>query len=302
MTCAEANQIDLAEYLYSLGYQPEKIRNNNYWYQSPLRDEKTPSFKVNRTLNACYDFGLGQGGNLVDFGILYHHCNVPALLKKLPEIFSFHPQQTLTVQQPLPNTQRPNEALEPAIKVIAARPLKNPSLCRYLDDRKIPFEIAKKYCKEVDFELNGKQYFAIGFENKSAGFELRNRLFKGSSSPKDVTLINYPDCKNITVFEGFFSFLSYQTLQQKNDPLTNFLILNSLSFFEKSRLIMEEYRKINLYLDRDQAGLKHSQNALKWDMKYIDRSHLYKKHKDLNDYLLYWSQQQKQVQRFGRHL
>ncbi len=159
--------------------------------------------------------------------------------------------------------------------MIAARPLTNPSLCRYLNERKIPFEIAKKYCKEVEFELNGKQYFAIGFENKSGGFELRNRLFKGSSSPKDVTLINYPDCKNIAVFEGFFSFLSYQTLQQKNNPLTNFLILNSLSLFEKSRSIMEEHGKINLYLDRDQAGLKQTQNALKWDTKYVDRSHLY---------------------------
>ncbi len=58
MTCAEANQIDLANYLYSLGIQPQKIRNNDYWYQSPLRDEKTPSFKVNRTLNAWYDFGF----------------------------------------------------------------------------------------------------------------------------------------------------------------------------------------------------------------------------------------------------
>ncbi len=56
--------MDMVEYLQKLGYQPQKIRNNDYWYLSPLRDEKTASFKVNRKLNAWYDFGLGQGGNI----------------------------------------------------------------------------------------------------------------------------------------------------------------------------------------------------------------------------------------------
>ena len=42
---------------------------------------------------------------------------------------------------------------------------------------------------------------------------------------------------------------------------------------------MEEQRKIELYLDTDQAELKQTQNALKWDIKYADASHLYKEHK-----------------------
>jgi hypothetical protein len=46
MNCDEANQIDLVDYLYSLGYQPEKIKNHDYWYLSPLREEKEASFKV----------------------------------------------------------------------------------------------------------------------------------------------------------------------------------------------------------------------------------------------------------------
>ncbi len=162
--------------------------------------------------------------------------------------------------------------------MIAAKPITHPALCRYLDARKIPLEIAKKYCKEVDFELYNKKYFAIGFENNSGGFELRNEYFKGSSSPKNVTIIDHPESKNIAVFEGFFSFLSYQTLHQKNDAhslikltegQTNFLVLNSLSFFEKSRNLMEEKQKVYLYLDRDEAGIKHTKQALKWSTKYI---------------------------------
>ena len=297
----EVKQIDMVEYLEQLGYQPQKISNNDYWYLSPLREEKEPSFKVNRKLNLWYDHGLGKGGSIIDFGILYHQCSIPEFIQKLSQPFSFH-RQTLTVQQPHTNTQIQQEALEPKIKVIAAKPLTNPVLCRYLSERKVPLEIAKKYCKEVHFELNGRQNFAIGFENKSGGFELRNSVFKGSSSPKDVTQIQVSQAKKIAVFEGFFSFLSYQTIHQKSAArLTNFLVLNSLSFFKKSRQLMEENQKINLYLDRDAAGITCTQNALKWDIKYIDKSNLYKNHKDLNDYLIHKSPKIKQGQRLGRH-
>ena len=66
-----------------IGHEPEKILRNSYWYISPLRDEKTPSFKVNRTMNHWYDFAEGKGGNLVDFGTLYHQCSVSDFLQKL---------------------------------------------------------------------------------------------------------------------------------------------------------------------------------------------------------------------------
>jgi hypothetical protein len=224
------------------------------------------------------------------------------LLQKLQDIFSFH-KQTLTVQQPQANTQNHSEALEPTIKVIAAKPLTHPSLCHYLEDRKIPLEIGKKYCKEVEFKMYNKEYFAIGFENKSGGFELRNEHFKGSSSPKDVTLIEHNNSNNIAVFEGFFCFLSYQTHHQINpSQLTNFLVLNSLSFFEKSRETMEQHQQIHLHLDRDEAGLEHTNEALKWSEKYIDQSYLYKHCKDLNEYVAQQSQHLKQSQRLGRHL
>jgi hypothetical protein len=41
------------------------------------------------------------------------------------------------------------------------------------------------------------------------------------------------------------------------------------------------------------------QNALSWSKKYLDQSHLYQHHKDLNDYLVYQGNQQKQSQKMG---
>ena len=170
----EARQLDIVEYLEKLGHHPQKISNNDYWYLSPLRDEKEPSFKVHRKLNVWYDHGLGTGGNMIDLAILYHNCSFKEVIDKLHEIFSFH-LPTPTFQQHYSSTQiQRDNALEPAIKVIAAKPITHPALCRYLDARKIPLEIAKKYCKEIDFELHNRRYFAIGFENKSGGFECVN--------------------------------------------------------------------------------------------------------------------------------
>ncbi len=124
----EIRQMDMVDYLQRLGYKPQKIRNNDYWYLSPLRDEREPSFNVNRKLNLWYDHALGKGGSLIDFGVLYHKCTVSELIKKLDENFSFH-QPKQTVQQPQTNTQNQQEAFDPKIKVIAAKPLTNPILC-----------------------------------------------------------------------------------------------------------------------------------------------------------------------------
>ena len=101
-----------------------------------------------------------------------------------------------------------------------------------------------------------KIYIAIGFKNNAGGYELRNEYFKGSSSPKYVTYLDNKANK-ISVFEGFFDFISYQSIIKTSEQeLTNFLVLNSLSFFERSLLLMEKHESIHLYLDQDEAGRK----------------------------------------------
>jgi len=45
LMCAEAKQIDLVDYLASLGHQPQKIRNEDYWYLSRYGMKKHHSSK-----------------------------------------------------------------------------------------------------------------------------------------------------------------------------------------------------------------------------------------------------------------
>jgi hypothetical protein len=248
---ATAKQIDLVDYRSSLGYQPQKIRNNDYWYLSPLREEKTASFKVHRKLNVWYDFGVVKGGTLVHFGVQYFNCSASEFLNRISGNnfinFSFH--------QPVIAGEKKDKS-ESKIVIVSEHSLTAKPLLEYLEKRRIPMAIADRFCREIEFSLYGKKQSAIGFKNDSKGYELRSGNFKGSTSPKGITTID-SNAIHITVFEGFFNFLSWQVLLLKNNEeqlqrltkiQTDFLILNSLSFFDKMRQKMEKHSVVNLFL------------------------------------------------------
>lgn len=287
LSISEAKEMDMVYYLSSLGCEPSKVRNNDYWYLSPLREEKTPSFKINRKLNRWYDHGLGKGGNLIDFAILYHECTFGELLEKLANNLSF--------QKPIAYQQKTEVETESRIKVLENFTLTSLALLRYLNQRRIPMEIADQYCHEVRYEINGKIYYGIGFKNDSGGYEIRNPYFKASSSPKGVTTFDNGADEAI-VFEGFMDFLSFKAIHQ-NEPEDkfDFVVLNSLSFFENARPFMEKHQSIRLYLDTDTAGQNYSRYALSLSDKYKDESSLYQNHKDFNDWVVNFGKSQKRI-------
>lgn len=223
----EVKNTDMVDYLSTLGFKPAKVTSNDYWYLSPFRQETIPSFKVNRNMNRWYDFGDGKGGNIIDFGILYYNCSAKELLVKFNKSLSFQQQN---IQ---PNKE---DGQEKKNKVITEKKISFFVLISYLHKRRIQVDIVNKFCKEIDYELYRKNYYAIGFKNDADSYELRNEKFKAGGSSKGITLIKNGAIK-LTVFEVFFNFLSYQAIHQKQEqPNTIFLILNSTSFFKKNCL------------------------------------------------------------------
>jgi len=289
LSVSEAKEIDIVHFLADLGYEPSKIRNNDYWYFSPLRDEKTPSFKVNRKLNRWYDHGLGKGGNLVDFSILYHGCSVSEFLQNLSgNLFLQKPSLQQSITRPEPENQ---------IKILGDFILSSTALLRYLQQRRIPIDIADRYCREVRYELNGKVYYGIGFKNDLGGFEIRNPYFKASSSPKGITTIDN-SAGEVIVFEGFTDFLSFKAIHQQDpEDRFDFVVLNSVSFFETARPFLENHNTIRLYLDRDPTGQNCSRYALSLSSKYKDESSLYQNHKDFNDWIVNFGKPQRKHQK-----
>ena len=280
LSVREAKEIDMVHFLAGLGYEPSGIHNYDYWYHSPFRDERTPSFKVNRRLNRWYDHGLGKGGNLVDFAILYHGCTVAELLQHLRGNFSFHqPVSWQSVAQHEPEKQ---------LQIVGDFALSSGTLLRYLQQRRIPVEIADRYCREVRYRLRGKIYYGIGFRNDLGGFEIRNPYFKAGSSPKGITIFDN-GADEVIVFEGFMDFLSFRAVH-KSDPEDRFdvVVLNSVSFFETARPFMEKHKLVRLYLDRDTTGQNCSRHALSLGTRYKDESNLYQNYKDFNDWIMHF--------------
>ncbi|MDB5276142.1 MAG: primase [Ferruginibacter sp.] len=279
LTCLQVKAMDIVEYLKASGYEPQKIKGQDYWYLSPLRKEKKASFKVNRRLNRWYDHGIGKGGNLVDFAVEYYSCSINELLQRLECNFSFHQPNALS-------TDTGKISGEPVIQILKTKPIHSPALLQYIKSRNIPIILADKYCREIDYKLNDKIYYSIGFLNDAGGYEMRNAFCKNSGAPKAVTTIKN-GAKKIAVFEGFFDFLSFVfLLQNYSETEWDFCILNSLSFFEKSRSFLEQYEAIHLFLDNDVAGQNCSRSVTDLNKKYIDESSFYAGYKDLNEWIV----------------
>lgn len=276
MDARQMRDIPIADFLNAMGIHPARQRGNALWYSAPYRTERTPSFKVNTNKNVWFDFGIGKGGDIFD--LAGEFIGSGDFLLRAAFIAK-------SGTCPLPIMERPqrNEEKEPVFEDIWVRPLQDSKLLGYLRERGIFADIAITNCEEVRYRVHGKRYYAIGFRNNAGGWELRNRFFKGCIPPKDISLKrNGSDV--CSVFEGFMDYLS---AMQLGIIASDWLVLNSVSNVEKALKVLDGYRRIDCYLDNDDAGHR-TLERLREDFgeKVFDRSSLYADHKDLNEYLL----------------
>ena len=292
-------ELDLVYLLDMLGHEVAARKKNytDYWYLSPLRNERTASFHVDCVSNEWYDFGLMAGGNPVDFLLRYHGCSVSELLDRMN--VSFSPHQLYLHE---PELHEGRAALDSKLTVTEVRPLYAYPLKNYLHERSIPVAVANKFCKEVSYEINGHSYYGIGFQNDAGGWEIRNQNFKLSSAPKDITCLR-TGAASVHIFEGFMDFLSYQALHPYEDPSTvDFVVLNGAGLFDRALPFLEQHQRVHLWLDRDVTGLAYRDYALSLGSRFQDESDLYEKFKDLNDWLRNKGEVKKPVLRLGSGL
>lgn len=259
------------EYLQKLGINPVRSNDRYGMYHSPFREDKDASLKVDYSQNLWIDYGIGEGGSIIDLVSRMGDCSIGEAINKLGAgSFSFH-RNTISEEQ------------EPAITIRKIQPLSNPALLDYLKERQISIDIAKQHCEEVYYSVNSKPYFAVGFKNDAGGYILRNKYFKGCTS-NDITLIKR-DTDSCLLFEGFTDFLSYLTLKKNATPESETIVLNSISNLSKTKNVLAGYRTIIAFLDNDEAGKRAIQHLRSLCNDVQDQSVYYPSHKDLNDYL-----------------
>jgi len=125
--------------------QPAYIRGNGYWYRSPFREERTPSFKVNSRLNVWFDHGTWEGGTIIDLAAKIHQCTYQEATEKLTN-GNYQKVVPLVINKKI---ERPDNKIE----IIGTNPITDPRLINYLKHRCIGLELAKKTAMKLIFPL-----------------------------------------------------------------------------------------------------------------------------------------------------
>ena len=287
MNIDEIKKISLVEFLNQLGYQPVGRDSKGLWFYAPYRSERKPSFHVNPNRQIWFDFGTGAGGDIFSLAgemsgetDFLRQADYIADKMRLP-VASSSERRFATAKNPYKPTPFVEE---PTFEKVKVSRLTSPALLKYLSDRGITCEIAQRYCVQVDYQLHGKDYYAIGFQNNAHGLELRNPFFKGSYPPKYITHIANGNAR-CNVFEGFIDFLSAERLGF-NDGMDS-VVLNSVSNVAKTITPLADYTVIQCYLDNDTAGRAAlARLQREFGDRVMDKSAIYPNHKDVNDYLM----------------
>ena len=288
----DLKNIGIRQFLSQRGIQPKYERNGYGMYLSPLREERTPSFKVDYVQNLWYDFGLGEGGTLLTLVMRLERCDSREAIRRLQNgekrdagSVSLSPGvgERPAAGGPLP-VLRP--ATLPAFRILSDASLRHPALVGYLASRGIVPSVAAAFCREVRYEVNGRAFFAVGFRNDAGGWELRSERFKGGSSPKHITTLdNRSD--TVIAFEGFMDFLAYLSLKHPERLRIDAAVLNSVVNQPKAVPFLSRHPMIRTFFDNDEAGRKTTADLLRLcpRSELIDQSCFYSGHKDVNDYL-----------------
>ena len=275
MEIQHIKQIAITDYMQQQGYAPARVQGIHYWYYSPLRNESTPSFKVNTERNQWYDFGSGEHGDVIDLVCALHRCTISEaiwLLSGAKQVvhqdFSFGGERKTSKHK---------------LEIISVQSLTNPYLLRYIAERGISLSIANRFCSEIRYNNTNRTYYAIGFANDAGGWEIRSPYFKGCIAPKAITTISKAT-DVLQIFEGFMDFLSWQTL---NPPSTcDTIVLNSLALLPRIQEKIKDYKQVESFLDNDEAGRKSFEVLKHFCPSIIDGSVRYRTHKDINEWLV----------------
>jgi 5S rRNA maturation endonuclease (ribonuclease M5) len=278
MNCEEVKEkISIRMVLESVNLFPVKENRKTAFYFALDREEKIPSLSVDFVKNKAFDFGTGKSYDVISIVQQMNQCSVSEALKYLSTL-------NFSVQNEIQNKKIKQQK---EYKILNVREIQHPALVQYLKSRKVYEQ--KELVKEIEYELNDKKYFGVGFFNNSGGVEIRNKYSKICLGKKDVTLLKNElnSFNEILIFEGFFDYLTYKNLEKKENSNSDYLILNSTAMFYKVEETLKKYNKISMFLDNDSNGgfvKSKIQNQYK---NLEDCSLIYQKFKDLNEWYCY---------------
>jgi hypothetical protein len=316
-------RILLSDFLERLGYAHAYERHGEHWYHSPLpgRKDATPSFKTDRTNKKWFDQGSGEGGMIIELAMRMFDCDERGALSQInnlyqnatPDPVSHAEHYLLASAHKTSIVSSTHDSLEEERTEVEILPITSRGLYWYLHHRGIDPKIAKHYVQEIRYESKGKAFYALAFPSGEGGYELRNGVgvtegkpgFKGAHGPKAITVLHAEKAifgGTVSVFEGFFDFLSALSYYGKTEPSAPVIVMNSTSMHEQTAIGIRQLQagKAYLYLDRDETG-RETANHLRLALPEVvmeDQSQLYASYMDFNEF---WMKEGKLVQMKDTH-
>ncbi len=295
---AADKKVSILSFMAKLGHQPlGQAAGGNYYFLSPLREEKTPSFVVSEPKNVWADYGEtprpGQrvaGGDILDLvmRLTGHPLPVARLTLRawstdLPDFVPARPAGVTITEGPRTFTD------------VRTEKLSWPPLIQYLTSRGINWSLVQRSeqtlatLQQIFYRVEGqtrpKPYFGLGWKT-AEGWEVRNPRFQGTIGGKGLTWLNGAE-PGVMVFEGFMDYLSALTYYKKSFFRSRVLILNSASLLSLALPELLEAPVVHWFGDNDAAGLK----ALDYLRQQLPagrvqaHNDLYRGFKDFNDFL-----------------
>ena len=273
MNCEQVKEIlSIRSVLESFHLFSAKQNSKTAFYFAIDREEKTPSLCVDFAKNKAYDFGTGKSYDVVSIVQQMNQCSVSDELDYLKNFDIPENSLKMTKRESDKNYE------------IEVQEIEHPALIQYFKSRKVYEQ--RHLVKEIHYQINGKNFFGIGFFNNSGGVEIRNKYSKICLGKKDVTWIKNPrnEKKEVCIFEGFFDFLTYLNLPNAQNSNSDYLILNSTAMFYKIEEELKTYHKIVLFLDNDLNAKTLTEKIIGKYENVEDCSVLYRDFKDLNEW------------------
>lgn len=243
--------------------------------------QKTGSISVNTKKNVFFDHHTGKGGDVIKACEVVENKTFKEVLNELSKgvdksAVNIYNQKSIDIE---------DENKQKTTITAVFDEIKHPALIKYAQKRGITTQSIS--LKEIHYERDGKNYFALGWKNNSGGYDLRNENFKGKLGINDITVLTNGNVKNHIVFEGFSDYLAWR----KNTKSTDYkaIIMNSTSNIGKciEELKKDKIENILLLLDKDISGDKATeiikQNFISSNI--VDKRDIYlPKAKDLNEH------------------
>lgn len=283
-------QVSMIEFLARLGFHPHGKPAKETMYISMLRDSDTnASFSVNEKLGVWYDHGMGKGGDVYDFAMLFWKgIKFAEAVEKVKEICNLNFSEQADLRRSAPRARLELAVKLPNYQIQEIKPFgTSEGINTYLNSRGV-YDAASATTKEIHYYVEDqkklrKNYFAAGWQNELGGWEVRNKYFKGCLGKKAITLIP-GDPRQLAVFEGYFNYLSWKT--ENPHSTKSVLVLNSLAMLESGIEKAKQFSDIEVFMDHDPAGHK-AMNDWKKALPYsVDKSAIYQNQNDYNDKLV----------------